>query len=466
MAILNQIPTKSIPLSKAKYTKAERYQVDAPVQLVGYFMYKETDTNNIITVKRMSFGFKNESSKPVVAIRGVFSQQDAFGDDLGELKYSLVEMDNYLPGAIQGEHLFMDVNLSTIQVQFKIEQVVFADGSKWIADDIQFIAFDIQTKPIEEAQLNAMKYAWFVQTKQNTIKNHYTANVHFYQCPCGNINSIDKETCSLCHTPHEVAKPFANTDVSLVAIQQSIKTIFDHFNQLFPDAIVMDSSGRYRFNDNAILFDSTPLKKLRDFANQWKGVNPLVKEEIKKTTEFVPFIETLKNKLLKEENDKKLKVMAEQKAKAKKQRIKLLSITLISMLSLAIIGFGTYYAIYGKLAFENRSTYTSYVTFTKLSPTSTRIDVQIDDIDFTDSNFEFYGIVFDSWCTVHYCYKEVILTPEDWMINITNNQFIASAVVNLSINGMQANIDYLEFNSQYFMKKIYVPYDHIVHVNF
>lgn len=462
MAILNQIPTKTIPLSKAKYTRLDRYQVGSPVQLVGYFLYKETDTNNVITVKRMSFGFKNESEKNIIAIRGSFTQKDAFGDALGELKYSLVEMDNYQPGAIQGEHLFMDINLGTIDIEFSIEQVVFADGSKWMAETVEFIRFDIQTKLIEEVHFNAMKYAWFLESKGFPIKNHYVENNHFYQCPCGNINGIEKEVCSLCHTPKSIAKPFADVSIASVAIEQSVNKIMDDFNQLFPDAVVKDSSDRYRFNENAILFDSTPLKKLREFATQWKGVNPIVKEEIKKTTDFVTFIETLKNKLLKEENDKKQKALAEQKAKTKKQRMKILSITLGTLLGLALIGFGAYYAIFGKLAFETRNTYEAFVTLRRVNATTTSVEVRIDDIDFTGSNFEFYGIVFDDWCTVQYCYDEVILNPDEWVLNITDSQFTATAMVNLSINGMQSTIKYLEFNSRLFNKNIYVPNENVV----
>lgn len=465
MAILNQIPTRTIPLSKAKYTKNERFQVGSPVHMVGYFTFKEVDANNIITVKRMSFGFRNESTQNIVAIRGVFTQQDAFGDELGELKYSLVEMENYAPGSIQGERLFMDVNLSTTSILFRIEQVIFADGSKWQADQFDYIPIDIERKPIEEAFQNTMKYAWFLVTPNFPINNHYTENAHFYACPCGNINTIDKTACSLCKTPKEQAKPFASTDVAEKAIQNTVKRVFDDFNALFPDAIVKDSASSYRFNENAVLFDSAPLKKLRDFATQWKGVNPIVKDEIKKNTTFIPFIEGLKNRLLKTENDQKMKAEAEKKAKARKQRIKLLSISLVSILLLALIGFGVYYGIYGKLAFENRNTYNASVKFIKLDSLHTQIDIQIDGIDFKDSKFEFYGIVFDSWCTTQFCYDEIILSPSDWDVVITNNQFNATTVVNLPINGMQANIKHLEFNSEYFTKHIYVPSSNITRFN-
>lgn len=465
MAILNQIPTRTIPLSKAKYTKNERFQIGSPVHMVGYFTFKEVDANNIITVKRMSFGFRNESTQNIVAIRGVFTQQDAFGDELGELKYSLVEIENYAPGSIQGERLFMDVNLSTTSIRFRIEQVIFADGSKWQADQFEYIPIDIERKPIEEAFQNTMKYAWFLVTPNFPINNHYNENEHFYACPCGNINTIDKTACSLCKTPKEQSKPFATTAVAEASIQNTVKHVFDDFNTLFPDAIIKDSTDNYRFNENAVLFDPAPLKKLRDFATQWKGVNPIVKDEIKANTTFIPFIEDLKNRLLKTENDKKLKVEAEKKAKTRKQRIKLLVISLISILALAIIGLGTYYLIYGKLAFENRNTYEAKVTFIRLNSLNTQIDIQIDDINFEGSKFEFYGIVFDDWCVTNFCYDEIILSPSDWDITISDNQFIATTVVNLPINGMQANVKHLEFNSEYFTKHIYVPFENVTYYN-
>jgi hypothetical protein len=465
MAILNQIPTRTIPLSKAKYTKNERFQVGSPVHMVGYFTFKETDASNIITVKRMSFGFRNESTQPIAAIRGVFTQQDAFGDELGELKYSLVEMENYTPGSIQGERLFMDVNLSTTSISFRIEQVIFADGSKWIAEQFEYITIDIQRTPIAEADLNTMKYAWFLVTPNFPINNHYTEDEHFYACPCGNINTIDKTACSLCKTPKEQAIPFKTTDVAGQSIQNTVKKVFDDFNTLFPDAIIKDSASNYRFNDNAVLFDPAPLKKLRDFATQWKGVNPIVKDEIKKHTTFIPFIEDLKNRLLKTENDQKLKAEAEKKAKTRKQRIKLLTISILSIVALALIGVGVYYGIYGKLAFENRNTYDAQVTFTKIDSLHTRIDIQINDIDFSGSKFEFYGVVFDNWCTTQFCYDEIIMSPNEWDINITNAQFTATAIVNLPINGMQANIKHLEFNSEYFTKHIYVPTSNVTRYN-
>lgn len=465
MAILNQIQSRSIPLSKAKYIKNLRYQAESPIQLVGYFIYKEMDSNNLIVSKKISFGFKNDSDQKVIAIKGVFEQIDPFGDSLGEKNYSLIEIENFVSGVIQGETLFMDCHVSTTTITFRIDQIIFEDGNKFIAENPSYLMMDLEKKPIEEQHLNVMKYAWNLESSKFTIRNLYSENNDFYICPCGNINHQDKDTCSICKTPKENAKAFKTVDVAQTVIQKMVKEVFNKFNGLFPDAISTDSTGSIRYNDNAVLFDQTPLKKLREYATYWKGVNPLIKDEIKNSTEFVKFIEALRNKLMKDENDKKLKQQQIKKIEAKKQRIKILSITLGAIIGLILIGFGIYWAIYGSLAFETRNSYEASVTFTQLNSTTTQIDVVIDDIDFSESKFEFYGIVFDMVsCNRPMCYSEVISAPQNWSITITNTQFTASIVVNKSINGMLLDIDYLEFNSNYFTKSIYVSSNNITYL--
>lgn len=457
MAILNQVHSRTIPLSKAKYIKNTLYQVQSPIQLVGYFIYKEMDNDNVVISKKISFGFKNDSDQKVIAIKGVFEQKDPFGDSLGELNYSLIEIENFGPGIIQGETLFMECNLSTTNITFRIDQVIFEGSSKWVAENPSYLVMDVEKKPIEEQHLNTMKYAWNLESSNFTIRNLYTENEHFYHCPCGNINHISKDACSICKTPKVNAKAFETVEIAQIAIQKMAKEVFNKFNTLFPDAIVIDSNQSIRFNDNAVLFDADPLKKLREYATYWKGVHPIVKDEIKKTTAFINYIETLRNKLLKEENAKKLKIEKEKKQRVKQQRIKLLLITLASIIGLVIIGFGVYWALFGKLAFENRNTYEAAVTFTQISSTSTQIEVVIDDIDFTKSNFEFYGIVFDmTSCVRPYCYDEVIAAPENWITTITKDRFVATITVNMPMSGMMLDIQYLEFNSQYFRKSIFV----------
>ncbi len=465
MAILNQTPTKTIPLSKTKYTKNLSYQLNAPVQVVGYFIYKETDINNAIYNKKVSFGFKNESDQKIIAIKGKFQQKDPFGDDLGDIAYSIIELENFTPGSIQGETFFTDCNISTITIQFRIDQVIFEDGSKWSTEIYEFIPIDIEKKMVNDSELPALKYAWQLETAQNPLKNYYSENEHFYVCPCGNINRITSDHCSVCKTPKANAKLFETVAVAQSVIQKMTKEVFNKFNELFPDALIFDSNGSLRLNENAVLFDPEALKKLRNYATYWKGVNPLIKDEIKANTEFVKFIEGLRTQLLKTENEQQLKVEKQTKLKVKKQRNRLLVITLSAILLLALIGLGIYWFIFGNLAFENRNSYEAEVTFTFIDMTHTQIDVVIDDINLEGSKFEFWGIVFDQrTCRRPYCYDEIILSPEYWDITIIANRFVATTIVNLPINGMKLDIQYLEFNSPLFTKHIYVDRNNLVYI--
>ncbi len=465
MAVLNQIQTRAIPLSKTKYTKHTVYQLDSPVQMVGYFIFKEVDANNIITQKKISFGFKNESDKKITAIKGVFHQKDPFEDVLGTLNYSLIELEQFTTGSIQGETLFMDCHLSTTTIVFEIHHVIFEDGSKWVSEQVQYISMDIEKKTIQGSDLNAMTYAWSIETKGFQIKNYYSENEHFYACPCGSINPKNRVACSMCKTPKEQAKDFETVEVAKALILRMEKEVYNKFNEAFPAAIVSVSSGEMRFNENAVLFDANPLKKLRDFATFWKGIHPLVKDQIKSSSHFVKFIEEIRNKLLKEENEKKLKVQKEKRDKERKSRIKLLTYTILGILAIALIGIGIYVGIFGKLAFETRFTYEAEVTFTRLDYTNTQIEIEIRDIDFRNSNFEFYGIVFDmNTCDRSYCYEEIILSPAYWTIEITGNTFKATIEVNMPMSGMILDIQYLEFNSQYFTKHIFVAQNKITYI--
>ena len=345
MAILNQIPTKTIPLSKTKFTKYEVFQKDSPVQLAGYFIYKDMDSQNVVVSKKISFGFRNLSNQNVVAIKGRFSQFDPFGESLGELNYSLIEIDNHTPGSVSGEKLFMDCLLSTATIEFKIDQVIFMDGSKWSATTYEFLSMEFSKKEILESDLEVMKYGWGVTARGVPLKNYYTSNEHFYACPCGNVNPITNTVCPVCKVDHESAKSFMNETASTELVAKMVKEVLFQINRLFPDAVYLDSSDKIRFTENAVLFDDQPLKKLREFGTYWKGVHPLIKAEIKKKGEFLKQLDDIQNQLVKTENQKKLKEAQAKKEETRKSRNKILLILLGVVVAIPLVALGVAYLI-------------------------------------------------------------------------------------------------------------------------
>lgn len=326
MAILNQIPSKSIPLSKTKFTQYELYQLNAPVQLAGYFIYKETDTQQVIISKRISFGFRNTSDQPVIAIKGRFDQFDPFGESLGEVQYSLIEIENYKPGQVTGETLFMACHLSTTTIDFKIDQVIFQDGSKWIASSFESLSMAMPKQDILETDLEVMQYGWGVMARGVPLKNYYVENEHFYRCPCGTVNPLNKTACPLCKVEKQSAQSFYNAEASKALVQKMVKEVLFQINRLFPDAVYLDTGDQIRFTENAVLFADKPLEKLKEFATYWKGVHPLIKTEIKQKGEFLKSLDKIQKQLVQTENEKNQKAEKLRKAQQTKKRNKILLI--------------------------------------------------------------------------------------------------------------------------------------------
>lgn len=346
MAILNQIPTKTIPLSKTKFTKEERYQKDAPVQLAGYFLFKDSNSENITISKKISFGFRNLSNQNVIAIKGRFKQFDPFGENLGEVNYSLIEIDDHKPGSVTGEHLFMDCHLSTGTIEFFIDQVIFEDKTKWVATGYEFLSMAFSKKEIAESDLEVMKYGWGVVSRGTPLKNYYAINEHFYACPCGNVNPLDTKVCPVCKVDNESAKSFTTSTASTELVSKMVKEVLFQINRLFPDAVYLDSSDRIRFTENAVLFDDQPLKKLREFGTYWKGVHPLIKGEIKKKGDFLKQLDDIQNQLLKAENQKKIKEATAKKEEDRKSRNKLLLGILAVVVAVPLLALIVSYLIF------------------------------------------------------------------------------------------------------------------------
>ena len=213
---------ESMKKTKEFYRKVEKFQLNLPLQPVGYYFYDfQKDTKKI---RKVALIFRNISSKNISDFKGYFIAYDAFRSRIDKFDFAVTEIETSEKGEEIGFENTIEVPIECSRLDIFLETIVIDEDIVDVTDQNLFDAKEefINISDFQKKYLN-----------MNQEKSLYTVKAKFhescYLCSCGFHNYKTNKTCWNCGVPKSVLK-------SLDAINDSIhqEIILDYKKYLEP----------------------------------------------------------------------------------------------------------------------------------------------------------------------------------------------------------------------------------------
>ncbi len=176
------------------------YAKDTKIVIEKAVLTKDSETGKVFAQIKM----KNVLSQTLVAVKVLLTGYDVSGEKLEEKEFSYLDL-AAKQGREFGQKTPVDFQNSTVRsFNIKITETVYSDGSKLTGTESEYYPVpkpEALMRKLTAAEIKQYKHD-NVQTAQYIIKEF----LDLWICTCGEMNTIDNDTCYSCGASRENLK--------------------------------------------------------------------------------------------------------------------------------------------------------------------------------------------------------------------------------------------------------------------
>ena len=183
------------------------YAKDTKIIIERAVLTKDNDTGKVFAQIKMS----NLLSKTLIAVKVSLTGYDVSGEKLEEKEFSYLDL-TAKQGEEFGQKTPVDFQNSTVRsFNVKITETVYSDGSKFAGQEEKYYPV-----PEPESLKEKLTVSEIEQYKQDNVQLAKYAIKEFsdlWICTCGEMNTIDNDTCYSCGAARENLKRTLDKDL-------------------------------------------------------------------------------------------------------------------------------------------------------------------------------------------------------------------------------------------------------------